>query len=118
MKTRDINQIKCIKDGTDRLLVKDEEIMDRLRECVESLGILCHTIVALLQSQELGELPADNPYRNMVCSKSFLELIPRKPSASKKHGHVVVPPRTRGTPELLCCKSSLVIIIVWVQGKL
>ena len=27
-KTRDINQIKCIKDGTDRLLVKDE-IMDR-----------------------------------------------------------------------------------------
>jgi hypothetical protein len=28
-KTRDINQIKCIKDGTDRLLVKDEEIKDR-----------------------------------------------------------------------------------------
>ena len=28
-KTRDIKQIKCIKDGTDRLLVKDEEIMDR-----------------------------------------------------------------------------------------
>ena len=26
-KTRDINQIKCIKDGTDRLLMKDEEIM-------------------------------------------------------------------------------------------
>ena len=26
---RDINQIKCIKDGTDRLLVKDEEIRDR-----------------------------------------------------------------------------------------
>ena len=25
-KTRDINQIKCIKDGTDRLLVKDDEI--------------------------------------------------------------------------------------------
>ena len=31
-KTRDINQIKCIKDETDRLLVKDEEIMDRWRE--------------------------------------------------------------------------------------
>ena len=28
-KTRDINQIKCIKDVTDRLLVKDEEIRDR-----------------------------------------------------------------------------------------
>ena len=28
-KTRDINQIKCIKDGTDQLLVKDEEIRDR-----------------------------------------------------------------------------------------
>jgi hypothetical protein len=25
-KTRDINQIKCIKDGTNRLLVKDDEI--------------------------------------------------------------------------------------------
>ena len=31
-KTRNINQIKCIKDGTDRLLVKDEEIRDRWRE--------------------------------------------------------------------------------------
>ena len=28
-KKRDINQIKCIKDVTDRLLVKDEKIMDR-----------------------------------------------------------------------------------------
>jgi hypothetical protein len=28
-KTRDINKIKCIKDGTYRLLVKDEEIKDR-----------------------------------------------------------------------------------------
>jgi hypothetical protein len=27
-KTRDINQIKCIKDGTDRLLVKNEKIKD------------------------------------------------------------------------------------------
>jgi hypothetical protein len=31
-KTRDINQIKCIKDGTDRLLVKDDEIKGRWRE--------------------------------------------------------------------------------------
>ena len=28
-KTRDINQIKCIKDETDRLLVKDNEIKGR-----------------------------------------------------------------------------------------
>ena len=28
-KTRDINQIKCMKDGTDRPLVKDEEIKGR-----------------------------------------------------------------------------------------
>ena len=28
-KTRDVNQIKCIKYGTDRLLVKDEEIKGR-----------------------------------------------------------------------------------------
>jgi hypothetical protein len=36
-KTRDINQIKCIKDGTDRLLVKDEEIKDRGREYFDKL---------------------------------------------------------------------------------
>ena len=36
-KTRDINQIKCIKDGTDRLLLKDEEIMDRWREYFDKL---------------------------------------------------------------------------------
>ena len=36
-KTRDINQIKCIKDVTDRLLVKDEEIMDRWREYFDKL---------------------------------------------------------------------------------
>ena len=36
-KARDINQIKCIKDGTDRLLVKDEEIKDRWREYFDKL---------------------------------------------------------------------------------
>ncbi|KAG2642940.1 hypothetical protein PVAP13_2KG287867 [Panicum virgatum] len=36
-KTRDINQIKCIKDVIDRLLVKDEEIMDRWREYFDKL---------------------------------------------------------------------------------
>ena len=36
-KTRDINQIKCIKNGTDRLLVKDEEIRDRWRDYFDKL---------------------------------------------------------------------------------
>jgi hypothetical protein len=36
-KTRDINQIKCIKDGTDRLLVKDE----RSRTDGESTSTSC-----------------------------------------------------------------------------
>ena len=36
-KTRDINQIKCIKDGTDRLLVKDDEIKGRWREYFDNL---------------------------------------------------------------------------------
>ena len=36
-KTRGINQIKCIKDGTDRLLVKDEKIMDIWREYFDKL---------------------------------------------------------------------------------
>jgi hypothetical protein len=31
-KTRDFNQVKCIKDEADRLLVKDEEIKNRWRE--------------------------------------------------------------------------------------
>jgi hypothetical protein len=36
-KTRDINQIKYIKDGTDRLLVKDKKIKDRWREYSDKL---------------------------------------------------------------------------------
>jgi hypothetical protein len=36
-KKRDINQIKCIKDGTYRLLVKDEKIKDRWREYFDKL---------------------------------------------------------------------------------
>ena len=36
-KTRDINQIKCIKDGADQLLVKGEEIKDRWREYFDKL---------------------------------------------------------------------------------
>ena len=36
-KTRNINQIKCIKDGTDRLLVKDDEIKGRWREYFDKL---------------------------------------------------------------------------------
>ena len=36
-KTRDINQIKCFKDGTNRLLVKDEEIIDKWREYFDKL---------------------------------------------------------------------------------
>ena len=36
-KTRDVNQIKCIKDGTDRLLVKDEEIKGKWREYFDKL---------------------------------------------------------------------------------
>jgi hypothetical protein len=36
-KTRDINQIKCIKDEADRLLVKDKEIKDKWREYFDKL---------------------------------------------------------------------------------
>jgi hypothetical protein len=36
-KTRDFNQIKCIKDEVDRLLVKDKEIKNRWREYFDKL---------------------------------------------------------------------------------
>lgn len=36
-KTRDVNQVKCIKDGADQLLVKDEEIKRRWREYFDDL---------------------------------------------------------------------------------
>ena len=36
-KTRDVNQVKCIKDGADQLLVKDEEIKRRWREYFDNL---------------------------------------------------------------------------------
>ena len=36
-KTRDIGQVKCIKDGAGQLLVKDEEIKHRWREYFDKL---------------------------------------------------------------------------------
>jgi hypothetical protein len=36
-KTRDFNQVKCIKDETDRLLVNDENIKNRWREYFDKL---------------------------------------------------------------------------------
>ena len=36
-KTRDFNQVKCIKDDTNRLLVKDDEIKDRWRDYFDEL---------------------------------------------------------------------------------
>jgi hypothetical protein len=36
-KTRDITQIKCIKDATERLLTKDEDIKNRWREYFDKL---------------------------------------------------------------------------------
>ncbi|XP_071680063.1 uncharacterized protein [Lolium perenne] len=36
-KTRDVNKVKCIKDGDDQLLVKDEAIKRRWREYFENL---------------------------------------------------------------------------------
>jgi hypothetical protein len=36
-KTRDFNQVKCIKDETDRLLVKDKEIKNRWKEYFNNL---------------------------------------------------------------------------------
>jgi len=47
-----------------------------------------------------------------------LELCPGKPSTRREHGHMVIPPCACGTPELLSCKSYLVIVIVGVQGEL
>jgi hypothetical protein len=36
-RTRDVNQVKCINDGADQLLVKDEEIKHRWREYFDKL---------------------------------------------------------------------------------
>jgi thymidylate kinase len=36
-KTRDLNQVKCIKDETDGLLMKNEEIKNRWRENFDEL---------------------------------------------------------------------------------
>jgi hypothetical protein len=37
MKTRDIIQVKCIKDATERLLTKDEDIKNRWQEYFDKL---------------------------------------------------------------------------------
>ena len=54
----------------------------------------------------------------MMRSEGVLELRPGELSARREHGHVIVPPRACGTPELLSCKSCLVVVIVGVQGEL
>ena len=36
-KTRDFNQVKCIKDDNNKLLVKDDEIKNRLRDYFDKL---------------------------------------------------------------------------------
>jgi hypothetical protein len=36
-KTRDVDQVKCIKDEADQLLVKDEEIKHRWQEYFDKL---------------------------------------------------------------------------------
>jgi hypothetical protein len=36
-KTKDFNQVKCIKDGADRLLMKDNEIKNRWKEYFDKL---------------------------------------------------------------------------------
>jgi hypothetical protein len=36
-KTRDFNQVKCIKDEADKILVKDEDIKNRWREYFDKL---------------------------------------------------------------------------------
>jgi thymidylate kinase len=36
-KTKDFNQVKCIKDETDEFLVKDDDIKNRWRECFDKL---------------------------------------------------------------------------------
>src|SRR3954467_7861771 len=36
-KTRDVDQIKCIKDGVDQLLVKNEKVKHRYREYFDKL---------------------------------------------------------------------------------
>ena len=51
-------------------------------------------------------------------SEGVLELRSGESSARREHGHVIIPPRACGTPELLGCKSCLVPILVRVQGEL
>src|SRR6185503_10878340 len=54
----------------------------------------------------------------MMGPERCLDFCPGKPSTRREHGHMVIPPCACGTPELLSCKSCLVIVIVGVQGEL
>jgi len=53
----------------------------------------------------------------MVCPESFFKLCSSKPSVRREHGHVILPPCARGTPQLLGCQSCFIPIIVRVQGE-
>jgi hypothetical protein len=57
-KTRDINQIKCINDGTDQLLVRDDEIKDRCESTLISC-LMGRMRVLLLSWMTLLMTPID-----------------------------------------------------------
>ena len=64
-KTRDVNQVRCIKDEADQLLVKDEEIRHRWRQYFDKRSM-----------RRMGALPLSWMTPLMRCTDVFCAANP------------------------------------------
>jgi hypothetical protein len=87
-----------------------------LAQVIESLCVLQYSAVPLGKRQKFIELPLNESFRNMVCSKSSLEFFPCDNMSFRLHGIVVVPPNASITTELLGYEESFVCFGAW-DGK-
>jgi hypothetical protein len=77
-------------------------------QVIESLCVLKYSAVPLDKCQKFIELPLNESFRNMMCSKGCLKFFPIDNMSIRLHGMVIVPPKASITTELLGCEESFI----------
>jgi hypothetical protein len=84
-----------------------------LAQVIESLCVLKYSAISLGKRQKFIELPLNESFRDMVCSKDGPEFFPSNNMSIRLHCIVVVPPNASVTTELLGCEESFVGFGAW-----
>jgi hypothetical protein len=87
-----------------------------LAQMIESLCVLKYCAVPLSQCQKFIELPLNESFRDMVCSKGCPKFFPIDNMSIWLHCIVIVPPNASVTTKLLGCEESFVCFGAW-DGK-